>query len=134
VKPIRWAEFTGAIFTGENMSKGGSSGFAQGHAVITLRPGVFQAVPVHRHGGWTQVSFLPTSRLTVNLQGGFDDPKDDYLLPTSLTKNTALVFNFFYRLAPNVFWGFELGHISTEFKGGQHPSYNHHDIHLAYLF
>ena len=133
-KPIRWAEFTGAVFRGQNMSKGGSSGFAQGHALILLRPGVFQAVPVHRHGGWTQVTLLPTSRLTVNLQAGVDHANNDYLLPIALTKNTALVFNFFYRLAPNVFWGFELGHISTDFKGGQRPSYNHHDIHLAYLF
>jgi hypothetical protein len=134
VKPIRWAEFTGAVFTGENMSKGGSSGFAQGHANVTLSPGVFQPVPVARRGGWAQLTFLPTSRLTVTLQAGVDNANNDYLLTTSLTKNRALVFNTFYRLAPNVLWGFELGHVRTTFKDGQQPSYTHHDIHVAYLF
>ncbi len=134
VKPIYWAEFTGAVFTGENMSKGGSSGFAQGHAIITLRPGVFKPVPVARHGGWTQLTFVPISRLTVNLQTGVDNAVNDYLLPTSLTRNRALIFNSFYRLAPNVFLGFELGNVRTTFKDGQHPSYTHHDIHVAYVF
>lgn len=134
VKPIHWAEFTGAVFTGENMSKGGSSGFAQGHALVTIRPGVFQPVPVPRHGGWTQLTFLPISRLTINLQTGVDHAYEDHLLATSLTKNRALIFNSFYRVAPNVLVGFELGQIRTDFKGGQHPRYNHHDIHVAYLF
>lgn len=85
-------------------------------------------------GGWTQLTFLPTSCLTVNLQAGFDHATNDYLLPTSLTRNRALVFNAFYRVAPNVLWGFELGNVRTDFKDGQHPSYTHHDIHVAYLF
>lgn len=134
VKPIRWAELTGAVFTGQNMSKGGSAGAAQGHALITVSPGVFRPVPVSRRGGWAQVTVLPTSRLTVNLHGGVDNPGDANLMPTSLTKNTALVVNFFYRLAPNVLWGFELGQVRTDLKGGQRPRFNHHDVHLTYLF
>ena len=134
VKPVRWAEFAGAVFTGENMSKGGSSGFAQGHAIVTLSPGVFLPVPVARHGGWTQLTFLPTSRLTANLQAGVDHADNDYLLATSLTRNLALVFNTFYRMAPNVLVGFEVGHVRTDFKAGQTPSYTHHDLHIAYLF
>lgn len=134
VKPLQWAEFTGAVFTGENMSKGGSSGFAQGHAIVTLSPGVFLPVPVARRGGWSQLTFLPTSRLTAIVQFGVDKATNDYLLPTSLTKNRARIFSIFYRLAPNVLWGFELGQIRTTFKDGQSPSYTHHDIHVAYQF
>ena len=134
VKPVQWAEFTGAVFTGENMSKGGSSGFAQGHALIPISPGVFQPVPVARHGGWVQLTFVPTSRLTVNLQSGVDHAENDYLLPTSLTRNRALVFNTFYRLAPNILLGFEYGNIRTDFKDGQSPTYTHNDLHIAYLF
>jgi hypothetical protein len=134
VKPAPWAEFTGAVFTGENMSKGGSSGFAQGHAIITLAPGVFQPVAVARHGGWTQLTLVPIPRLTVNLQAGVDHAENDYLLPTSLTRNRVFAVNSFYRIAPNVLWGFELGYVTTTFKDGQSPSYTHQDIHVAYLF
>jgi hypothetical protein len=68
------------------------------------------------------------------VHAGVDRSDNDYLLPTSLTQNTAFIFNTFYRLAPNVLWGFEIGHISSDFKSGQRPSYIHHDIHVAYLF
>ena len=68
------------------------------------------------------------------MQAGVDRSDNDYLLPTSFTQNRAFIFNTFYRLAPNVLWGFEIGHIMTDFKNGQRPSYTHHDIHVAYLF
>ena len=81
-----------------------------------------------------QLTFVPTSRLTVNLQSGVDHAENDYLLPTSLTRNRALVFNTFYRLAPNILLGFEYGNIRTDFKDGQSPTYTHNDLHIAYLF
>jgi hypothetical protein len=134
VKPSHWAELTGTVFTGENLSKGGSSAVSQGFALVPVSPGVFRPVPVARSGGWAQLTVLPTSRLTINVHAGIDRSDNDFLLPTSLTQNMAFIFNTFYRLAPNVLWGFEIGRISTDFKDGQRPSYIHHDIHVAYLF
>ena len=95
---------------------------------------MFRPVPVARSGGWAQITVLPTPRLTINVHAGVDRSDNDSLLPTSLTQNTAFIFNTFYRLAPNVLWGVEIGRISTDFKNGQRPGYLHHDIHVAYLF
>jgi hypothetical protein len=134
VKPWHWAELTGTIFTGENLSKGGSSAVSQGFALVPVSPGVFRPVPVARSGGWAQLTVVPTPRLTINVHGGIDRSDNDFLLPTSLTRNTAFMFNTFYRIAPNVLWGFEIGHITSEYRDGQRPSYIHHDIHVAYLF
>ena len=134
VKPVHWAEITGTVFTGENLAKVGASPFTQGFALQPISPGVFRPVPVARRGGWAQITVLPTPRLTINVHAGVDRSDNDSLLPTSLTQNTAFIFNTFYRLAPNVLWGVEIGRISTDFKNGQRPSYIHHDIHVAYLF
>ena len=133
VKPSRWGEFTGVIFTGQNMSKGGAGG-TQGVALVPLGLGQFEVVPVGRRGGWAQLTLLPTSRWSINLQAGLDDLEDDYLIPTSISRNQAFVFNTFYRLAPNVIWGVEVAQLRTRFKAGQRPRALHHDLYFAYLF
>jgi hypothetical protein len=134
IKASRWAEFTGVMFTGQNMSKGGSTGGAQGVALVPLGPGQFRVVPVGRRGGWAQLTLLPTSRWSVNLQTGLDDLEADYLIPTSISRNQAFVFNTFYRVAPNVIWGVEVSLLRTRYKAGQHPQAIHHDVYFAYVF
>src|SRR5437763_17144544 len=101
------------------MSKGGSAGLSQGYALVPIGPGLFQPVPVARSGGWAQLTVLPTSRLTINVQAGVDRSDNDYLLPTSFTQNRALILNTFYRLTPNILWGFEIETIISDFQNGQ---------------
>lgn len=134
VRPLRAIEFTGMVYTGRNLSKLGSSGSAQGVATVTTASGQIRVVPVGRRGGWSQLTFLPTSRLTVNLQAGIDDPNDDNLLAIGITQNTALVANTFYRLAPNVVWGVETAQVRSRYKAGQRPQFNHYDFYVAFLF
>jgi len=127
-------EFTGAYFNGENLAKLGAGGVRQGFTIVGARPGEFRVNPVRSRGGWTQITYLVTPRLSFNLYGGQDDPHNRDLAPGGIVKNLAYAFNLFYRLAPNVVVGGEFSQVRTQFLSGQRPRNNHYDLAVAYLF
>ena len=134
VNPHRRIEFTGTVFQGRNLAKLGAGGVRQGFLVRRISPTQVEILPVRTRGGWTQLSFLATPRLTFNLQAGQDDPDNRDLAPGGIVKNLAFGANAFYRIAPNVVVGGEVSQVRTQYLGGQRPLNNHYDLAVAYLF
>jgi hypothetical protein len=132
--PLRRIEFAGALFTGKNLASFGGVAFRQSFTFLTPRPGQVLVIPVRTRGGWAQLTFLATSRLSFNLQSGLDDPNNRDLPSSGISRNRAYVANMFYRLAPNVVTGAEVAQMRTRYIAGQHPMNNHYDLYLAYMF
>jgi hypothetical protein len=132
--PSRRLEFTGALFSGQNLANLGGGGVGQGFTILAPRPGMLQVIPVRSRGGWAQCTFIATPRLSFNLYGGEDDPNNRDLLPTGIARNLAYAANVFYRLAPNVVVGAEASQVRTWFMRGQRPLHHHYDLAVAYLF
>ena len=134
VKPVRWLELTGFAYTGKNVGTMTGGRMFYGFTILRPRPGEIQAIPVRQRGGWAQATFLATPRLSFNVQTGLQDPDDDDLLDTAVSRNAAYLANAYYRIAPNVIGGFELSQVRTRYKAGQRPQNNHFDLYLAYMF
>ena len=79
-------------------------------------------IPVHADGGWAQLSFLATPRLTFNLFGGQQDNRDRDLLYYGVDKNQAYAANLMYRLAPNVILSLETGQVRTDLSRRREPA------------
>ena len=132
--PVRRIELTGALFTGKNLASFGGAALRQSFTFLTPAPGQVSVIPVRSRGGWAQVTFMATSRLSFNLQSGIDDPNNRDLPSSGTARNSTYVANTFYRLAPNVVTGVELSRVRTLYLAGQHPINNHYDLYLAYMF
>ncbi len=134
VNPHPRLEFTGMWFTGKNLAKLGAGGVRQGFSVF--RPGTSQLliIPVRTRGGWAQLTWVATSRLSFNLYGGQDDPNNRDLPAGGIGRNQAYAANVFYRLAPNVVVGWEVSQVRTRYLSGPRPLYNHYDLAVGYLF
>jgi len=124
---VKW-KLVGMFFTGENPDNMGS--LRQGFTVLGLR----NVIPVHGSGGWAQLSYSPTKRLTVSVINGQVDGRNADLRPGAIGKNLQSASNLQYRLAPNVFLGFEASQIRTTYLGIGKRLNNHYDLALAYLF
>ena len=124
---VKW-KLTGMFFTGENSSNMGS--LRQGFTVLGPR----NVIPVHGSGGWAQLSYSATKRLTFNLINGQQDDRNVDLRSGAIGKNLQYASNLQYRLAPNVFLGFEASQIRTTYLGIGKRLNNHYDLALAYLF
>lgn len=126
--PVRQLVFSGLFYRGQNTSNLG-----------TLRPGFTimapgQAIPVHSLGGWSQLSYLATNRLTFNVFGGQHDDRDRDLRGNAIRKNFAYAGNALLRIAPNVLLGFELMQVRTDYLNAGRRLNNHYDLALAYQF
>jgi hypothetical protein len=134
--PVRKFEFTGTMWHGENVGKHGGTASVPSLTFLTPRPGQLRVLPVRGRGGWAQLTWITTSRLSFNLFGGeHDTPKGDLaFVPTYRHRNVAYGANFFYRLATNVITGVETSQVRSWYLGGERPSNNHLDIYVAYLF
>jgi hypothetical protein len=129
IQPLPKWKLVGLFFTGENSANMGA--LRQGFVV--LGPG--RAIPVHGTGGWSQLSYFPTSRITFNLMGGqHDDRNTDLRGAGSIAKNQTYAGNMQYRLAPNVLLGIEASQVRTTYLGFGKRLNNHYDLALAYLF
>jgi hypothetical protein len=128
--PIAPLEFTGAFFTGQNVTPLGTGGYRQGYTIL----GRGSVQPVHSLGGWAQVTLRATSRLSFNLFSGQQDDRNRNLEQGAIAKNLAYGANFFYRLAPNVLVSFETSQLRTSYVGASRLLGNHYDLALAYLF
>jgi hypothetical protein len=126
--PWRKLEFSGAFFRGSNLANLGGGG--QGFTVLNYG----DVIPVHASGGWAQLSFLATPRLTFNFFGGEQDNRARDLWSSGLRLNRSYAGNLMYRLAPNVILSLESGQVRTDWLGRGKRLSNYHDLGFAYLF
>ena len=127
-RPWQKLEFTGAFFTGQNV--GPLGGVQPGFTIF----GPLNAVPVHSNGGWAQLAFPVTSRLTFHLFSGLEDDRAADLLSGEIARNWMTGANLFYRLAPNVLLGLEGSQLRTTYINSGYRLNDHYDLALAYLF
>lgn len=123
-------EFTGAFFAGHNVAPLGSGGATPGFEIFA--PGRVRAVRCL--GGWGQLTYRASQRLSFNFFSGQQDNRKSDLLPGVIGKNLAYGANLFYRLAPNVLTSFEVSQVRTNYLGTGTVLNNHYDLALAYLF
>jgi hypothetical protein len=128
--PLSKLELTGAYFNGQNVMNLGTGGIRQGFVVT----GEGQATPVHSIGGWAQLTWLATRRLSFNFFSGQQDDRNSDLFAGRIGKNQKYGANFFYRLAPNVLASFEASQLRTTYIAIGDRLYNHYDLALAYQF
>ena len=128
LQPLAKLRFTGAFFNGSNDA--GVGGLRQGFTL--LRNDHFIAVPTM--GGWAQLSYLATKRLTLNVYGGQESDRAVDLLAGQITRNFVYAGNAQYRLGPNVLLALEANQARTTYLGGLFRLVNHYDLALAYLF
>ena len=120
--PWRKLEFSGAFFKGQNIANLGGAG--PGFTLMNH----YNATPVHADGGWAQLSFLATPRLTFNLFGGEQQNRGRDLAWSDLAKNRAYGANLMYRIAPNVIVSLETEHLRTNYLGTSSPLNNHYVV------
>jgi len=125
--PLSKVEFTGAFFSGQNVAPlGGLEGF-------TILP-TGAAIPVHSQGGWGQLTFLATPRLSFHIFSGLENGRTADLAAYAIGRNWLYGANFFYRMAPNVLLGAEVSQARTNYIDSSLRLNNHYDLALAYLF
>ena len=128
IQPVPEVQFTGTFFQGENAA--GIGGLRQGFTFASNSK--FQAVGAA--GGWAQLSFLATKRLTLNAYSGQESNRAANLLRGEITRNFAYAGNGIYHLASNVLFSLEAAQVRTTYLGFPRRLVNHYDLALAYLF
>lgn len=128
IQPISKLEFSGAFFNGRNPAGLGSLG--QGFTFINS----YRAIPVEAAGGWGQLSWITTDRLSFNVYGGQESDRPADLLPGGIARNRAYAANLIYRIGQNVLAGLEASQVRTLYLGSGNRVNNHYDVGLAYLF
>jgi len=128
LQPLAKWRFTGAFFHGRNAA--GVGGLRQGFNFTDRN----QFTAVHTTGGWAQLSFLATQRLTFNAYGGQESDRTADLLAGQISRNLVYAINSQYRLGPNLLLGLEASQTRTTYTGGKIRLLNHYDLALAYLF
>ena len=126
--PLRRVEFSGAFFSGQNVSNLGTGAVNQGYYIYYN-----YAEPIHSTGGWGQVTLHTIRRLDFHLFTG----QQDYEMTKqqgSVTRNLLFGGNLYFRVAPNVLFGPEVTQTRTSYLGLGLRINNHYDMALAYLF
>lgn len=127
IRPVASLEFSGLFFNGQNIAPLGA--LRQG---FVLAGGDPQAV--RTRGGYGQLTWRTTSRLSFNAFTGQQDDRNADLLPGRIGKNLIYGANAMYHLVPNVIISFEGSEIKTTFIGTGVRRVTHYDLGLAYLF
>lgn len=128
ISPITNIDFTGLFYSGENTAHLGT--LRQGFTIFELR----SALPVHSLGGWGQIAYTATPRLSFHIFGGQQDDRNRDLRFGGVSRNLAYAGNAMYRIAPNVILSFEAMQIRTTYIGAGTRLINRHDLALAYQF
>jgi hypothetical protein len=123
-------ELTGAFYTGQNVAHLGTGGIGEGFDV--RGPGDVR--PLHSHGGWTQLTWTATDRLSFHLFTGRQNDRNPELPPGEIGTNLTYGINFFYRLAPNLILSLESSQTRTSYIDMGHRLNNHYDFAFAYMF
>jgi hypothetical protein len=128
VKPVAKFELTGTLFHGENFANIGG-----GPPGVTITPQNLP-IPVHGTGGWMQLAFPVTKRLTFDLYGGrqLNDARD--LVSPAILRTFTYAGNVLYHLGPNVVVGFEASQERLEYLDLHQLLTNRYDASVAYLF
>lgn len=126
--PWEKIEFTGAFYDGENIAGLG-----------TIGPGYFDAGPmlvrpVRAIGGWAQLAWLATPKLTFHLIAGQHNNQVSDVTEGLIYKNQGYAANVVYRIAPNVLFSLEEMQLRTSYLGEGTRLNNHYDLGVAYLF
>ena len=127
IKPLAKVEITGMVFRGQNFANLG----ALGGLNVTPED---QVLAVHGSGGWAQLRYLATPKLSFDFYGGQQDDRNRDLTHGAIGKNQYYAVNVMYLLAPNVVAAFEVGQAHTTYLGLGNRLNNHYDLALAYLF
>ena len=128
IQPVSQIQFTGMFFTGENTA--GLGGLRQGFTIFNDS----RAVPIGANGGWMQLSYLLTKRLTFNFFAGEENDRAADLLSGDIHNNLMYGANAIYRLGPNVLLGAEVSQARTNYFLLPSRLNNHYDLAVAYLF
>jgi hypothetical protein len=128
VKPNRWVRLTGLFFGGHNMA--GLGGFADGFTIVPNEA----PVAVHGMGGWSQLAFTLTPRLTLNTFCGFTAPRTSDLTFGASAHTASCAANAIYRIAPNVLLAAEALQERLGYLDQPHTLQNHYDLAIGYLF
>lgn len=129
VNPIERIEFTGAFFTGQNVSLLGTGAINEGYVAYGR-----EAEAISSRGGWGQATIHTLKRMDVHLFTGLQTYGDSHLGAGDVTRNLMFGANLFFRLAPNVLLGPEISQLRTLYIGQGTRINNHYDLALAYLF
>jgi hypothetical protein len=128
IQPVAKLQLTGMFFTGENAA--GIGALRQGFTIFSGG----RVRPVGTAGGWTQLSYFATHRLTFNFYGGQESNHPEDLLLGEISRNFAYAGNVVYQLGPNILLGWEASQVRTSYLGSGNRVANHYDLALAYLF
>ena len=128
VNPLRWIEFTGAYYHGQNLAFLGT-GYRQGFGLYPT-----EAEAVHSQGGWGQFTFHLLPRLDLHVLSGQQDDRNSDLVAGNIGKNLFFGGNLYFRIAPNVILSPEISQVRTVYLGQGTRLNNHYDLALGYLF
>jgi hypothetical protein len=127
IKPLEKVDLTGLFFAGQNIAPLGA--LRQGYVIRDGDPNA-----VHTQGGYAQLAWRPTSKLSFHAFAGTQDDRDQDLVTGRIGKNSLFGANAMYRVAPNVIVSFEGSNIWTRYVGAGMRQVTHYDIAVAYLF
>jgi hypothetical protein len=127
IRPLAALDFSGLFFTGQNIAPLGA--LRQGFVILNGAPRA-----VRTRGGYGQLAWRPTPRLSFHGFSGQQDDRDADLLYGGIGKNMINGGNAMYRLAPNVIVSFEGSRIRTNRLNAGTQWVTHYDLALAYLF
>lgn len=127
-KPVEKLELTGTFFNGQNIAHMGTN--RQGFTILSPR----NIRPVRSTGGWMQLSYQLSPRLSTNIYSGQHDDRNIDLTRGQMGKNFLYAGNFIYRVATNVSISFEASQARTDYIGIGRRLKNHYDLALAYQF
>jgi len=125
--PVRLLEFSGIVYTGENLHHFGA--FRQGYVVTPT-----SARTVHTRGGWAQVSVPFHPRVSLNLIAGTMDDRNRDLAATMIASNRNAAANLLFRIAPNILVALEAMQIRTNYLNGGIVKNPRYDLSIAYQF
>lgn len=128
VRPWAPLDITGTYFHGKDFA--GLGGLADGFSLV----GPHSVIPVHGDGGWVQVSYRATRRITLNAFSGEQNNRYSDLGSGDIGRNLGFGANVITRIAPNVLFGVEALQLRTRYLGMGERLQDHYDLSLAYLF
>ncbi|HZS55523.1 MAG TPA: hypothetical protein VFA65_14075 [Bryobacteraceae bacterium] len=126
--PASFLQFSGTIYTGQNVAGLGALGNG---FTVTRNHGI---QPVHSTGGWAQVAFPITSRLTFNVFSGIENDRSPFFYSTNIVHNWTYASNLMYHVGPNVVVSLEALQMRTRSFLDVGALQNHYDLAVGYLF
>lgn len=127
-KPWTELELTGMFFNGQNVANMGTN--RQGFNILSRG----NVRPIRGSGGWLQLAYQLTPRLSSNIYSGQHDDRNADLNRGQIGKNFLFAGNLIYRIATNVTISFEASQARTDYVGIGRRLKNHYDLALAYQF